>query len=236
MAQDADTPNAPAIRSGSYDMIGKECVMRIGARVTASLGLLFALGSAFAPVAPAAHAQYLARARVVTLSLDSTARVLDMSPLGSTLPLNWFAPTFDDSSWDHARAVSPGALACMRLRVGTPWTARAAYWGPNPADTYIFRQPFTLPRAHDYYGSELDLNARATLVVSVNGHSLSTGNDGSGSGQRPPVAHTERYSISPYLQQGANVIVTYAVSASPAPSAPCTGIAYMVTLRATGVR
>ena len=198
--------------------------------ITASLGLLV-LGASLAPAA--AHAHSLTRARIVTIALDSTARALDMSPLGSTTPPNWYAPTFDDSSWDRVRAVSPSTLACVRRRVGTPWTAHAAYWGPNLADTYLIRQPFTLPHAHDYYGSELDLNAHANLVITVNGHTLSTG---SYSSQQPAYAHTERYAIAPYLQQGANVIATYAAVPPSVPGAACNGLAYTATLRATGVQ
>ncbi len=205
--------------------------MRMSAPITTSLGLLLALGSSLVP-APA-HAQSLARARVVIITLDATARALDMSPLGSTTPPNWYAPTFDASSWDRMRAVSSRTLACVRQHVGAPWIARSAYWGPNPADTYLIRQPFILPRAHDYYGSELDLNARASLVVYVNGHALSSGSY-SGS-QQPPYAHTERYAIAPYFQKGPNVIATYALSASPMPATACSGLAYTATLRATGV-
>ncbi len=103
---------------------------------------------------------------------------------------------------------------------------------PNPADSYLIRQPFTLPRAHDYYGSELDLNARGNLVVYVNGHVPSTGRYSS-SLQPPAYAHTERYAIASYLRQGVNVIAAFV---DPVPSAACSGLAYTATLRATGVQ
>jgi hypothetical protein len=201
--------------------------MRISTCTATSLGLVLTLGAVLVP-APA-HAHGAARALVTTMRLDPTARVLDMSLTGATLPPRWSDPTFDDSSWDHPQPVAPRVLACVRGYMGSAWTTRVAYWGPNGHDAYLVRQTVALPRAHDYYGSELDLTAMTYLSVNVNGHALG---DASSGGY---YKHTERYALAAYLHSGVNVIAAYARAASTAASPACSALMYTVTFHATGV-
>lgn len=202
--------------------------MRSSTPITASLGLLLALGAVLVPAL--AHAQRPARALITTIRLDPAARVLDMSLTGATTPPQWSVPTFDDSSWDHAQPVAARTLARVRTYMGSAWTSQVGYWGPNGHDNYLFRQTFVLPRAHDYYGSELDITAVAYLGVTVNGRSI-----GYNASSTVP-KNAGHYAIAAYLHGGTNVIAIYANAASLGSSQASSALMYTATLRATGVR
>jgi hypothetical protein len=89
-----------------------------------------------------AYAQHLADGKVMTIRLDTTARVFDMSPTDSVAPPGWMAPSFDDSSWDHATTVESNAICTVVYKNGI--------WGPQRSDSYLFRQTFFLPKAQSY--------------------------------------------------------------------------------------
>jgi hypothetical protein len=92
-----------------------------------------------------AHAQGVADGKVVTIRLTTAARVFDMSPTGSTAPPGWMAPTFDDSSWDHAVVAKQ---TCLPFKVvNRAIEPNSAVWGPHNAGRYLLRQTFMVPKA-----------------------------------------------------------------------------------------
>jgi hypothetical protein len=178
-----------------------------------------------------AHAA-LARgdAKVMTIRLTTAARVFDMSPTGSTAPPGWMAPTFDDSSWDHATTQACAAQTPLHYLGGSPAPTRRGVWGPNSEHTYLLRQTFVVPKAASYYGSELDYTTTAALfdngakipALAINGKSLYPQVDFNSPHGQVAIVH--------YLQPGLNVL-TAAVNPSG-----CSTFADVITLRMTGLQ
>jgi hypothetical protein len=113
--------------------------MTITVRRFAAGAALLILGTSLAtgfgtigPRAIPAHAQRLADGKVMTIPISTAARVFDMSPTGSQPPPGWMAPSFDDSSWDHAVVLKK----CRFLSVdGVHYNHD--YWGVAPSDHYL---------------------------------------------------------------------------------------------------
>jgi hypothetical protein len=159
-----------------------------------------------------AYAQHLADGKVMTIRLDTTARVFDMSPPGSVAPPGWTAPNFDDSSWDHAVAIKQN---CRSAAV-----TNSAVWGPNNADMYLLRQTFMVPKASSYYGSALAYTATASLTkLAVNGNAL-----------HPYVVDRGLLAVAQYLHPGRNVVTGVLESGE------CSLVEDSITLRMTGLQ
>ncbi len=156
-----------------------------GKLVLAGIGLALALGSQAVPAH--AGAQGPARGTVETMHMDGTARSLDQSSIGSIPPPQWNTPRFDDSSWVPVRPVASGIGSCVRkaiYAVYRPSYSGAIYWGDNLTDHYLFRQTFSLPKAHDYYGSEIGVVGQfvaSAFSIYINGTQVNTGYGGSSS-------------------------------------------------------
>jgi hypothetical protein len=197
--------------------------MNKASRIIGWAGLIIALSGQVASV----HAQSPSRAVIMTIRMSAVAKVFDLSPTGSEAPPQWTAATFDDSAWDHAQIPSD-LYGCPGQNY---WPGGKPYWGANSSDHYLFRQTFSVPRAQNYYGSQLDFATPTNvLTLTMNGKSLIT---------KPwQYGGWDRIAIFRYLHRGLNVIAgevkpswdKYNLKAST-----CNAISFAITLRAAGV-
>jgi hypothetical protein len=203
-----------------------------GKLVLAGIGLALALGSQAVPAH--AGAQGPARGTVETMHMDGTARSLDQSSIGSIPPPQWNTPRFDDSSWVPVRPVASGIGSCVRkaiYAVYRPSYSGAIYWGDNLTDHYLFRQTFSLPKAHDYYGSEIGVVGQfvaSAFSIYINGTQVNTGYGGSSS-----YYQEVRYNIEKDIRAGRNVI---AINAYAGATTNCTGLQFRAVVHAAGIK
>lgn len=195
--------------------------------VLAGIGLALALGGQV--VSAHARSQGPTHGLVKTMYMDGTARSLDQSPIGSLPPPRWNTTGFDDSSWVPVRAVPSSVGSCVQksiYAVYRPLYTGKVYWGDSLMDHYLFRQTFWLPKAHDYYGSEVGVvgqfvAARYALYINgarINGSSFYQG---------------IRYNIEKDLRVGRNVI---AIDANAGSQTSCTGLQFRAVVHAAGIK
>jgi hypothetical protein len=203
-----------------------------GKLVLAGIGLALALGGQAVPVH--ARSQGPTHGLVETMRMDGTARSLDQSSIGSVPPPLWNTPGFDDSSWVAVRPVASGVGSCVRKAIYAAYRSlyqAPIYWGDNLADHYLFRQTFSLPKAHDYYGSEVGVVGQlgaSTVSIYVNGTQINAGYGGSSS-----YYQGIRYNVEKYLRAGRNVI---AINAYAGTTTTCTGLQFRAVVHAAGIK